>query len=66
MLVFSKDKASNKAVGCAGVPADASKKVPNAAEWLKAAMEPVKGKAGGKPCFAQGQVISIFSRIIAF
>ncbi|KAG9457092.1 hypothetical protein H6P81_001600 [Aristolochia fimbriata] len=58
VMAFSKDKATNKAVACAGVPSEGEKRVPDASAWLKAALAPVKGKGGGKPAFAQGQVVN--------
>ncbi|XP_068647479.1 alanine--tRNA ligase [Aristolochia californica] len=55
IMVFSKDKATNRAVACAGVPSEGERRVSDASSWLKAALAPVKGKGGGKPAFAQGQ-----------
>eukprot|EP00268_Persea_americana_P036897 TRINITY_DN3643_c0_g1_i1.p1 TRINITY_DN3643_c0_g1~~TRINITY_DN3643_c0_g1_i1.p1 ORF type:complete len:1003 (+),score=232.52 TRINITY_DN3643_c0_g1_i1:69-3077(+) len=55
VMVFSTDEASNKAVVCAGVPAEVEKKGLAASKWLAAAVEPLKGKGGGKAGLAQGQ-----------
>jgi alanyl-tRNA synthetase len=43
-----------KALVYAGVPAELSKKLP-AGEWVKAALDLLGGKGGGKPTSAQGQ-----------
>lgn len=43
----------DKGLAYAGVPADAAKKLP-AGEWVKAALEVMGGKGGGKPTQAQG------------
>lgn len=56
VMVFSTDEASNKAVVCVGVPAEVEKKGLAASKWLAAAVEPLKGKGGGKAGLAQGQV----------
>jgi len=48
------DAAKGRAVVVAGVPDAAAKAFP-AGEWLKAALEPLGGKGGGKPTMAQGQ-----------
>ena len=38
----------------AGVPADMTKQI-KAGDWLKAALEPLGGRGGGKPTAAQGK-----------
>lgn len=43
-----------KALVYAGVPADMVKQI-KAGDWLKAALEVLGGKGGGKPTAAQGQ-----------
>ena len=48
------DAGKGRAVVVAGVP-DAIAKAFPAGEWLKAALEPLGGKGGGKPTMAQGQ-----------
>ncbi|XP_058067710.1 alanine--tRNA ligase isoform X2 [Magnolia sinica] len=55
VMVFSTDEATNKAVVCAGVPAEVEKNGLAASKWLTAAVEPLKGKGGGKAGLAQGQ-----------
>ncbi|KAK3027950.1 hypothetical protein RJ639_039417 [Escallonia herrerae] len=57
VMVFSKDETANKTLVCAGVPekGDKSKQL-KVLDWLKAALEPLKGKGGGgKGGLAQGQ-----------
>ncbi|CAA7407707.1 unnamed protein product [Spirodela intermedia] len=54
VMIFSTDEASSKAVVYAGVP-DKIAKDNVAVKWLKAALEPLKGKGGGKGGLAQGQ-----------
>ncbi|XP_078444077.1 alanyl-tRNA synthetase [Wolffia australiana] len=54
VMIFSADEASNKAVVYAGVPERAAKDNV-AVKWLKAALEPINGKGGGKGALAQGQ-----------
>lgn len=58
VMIFSTDEASSKAVVYAGVP-DKIAKDNVAVKWLKAALEPLKGKGGGKGGLAQGQVSSL-------
>ncbi|KAL6001807.1 hypothetical protein ACLOJK_041785 [Asimina triloba] len=55
VMVFSTDGALNKAVVCAGVPPEIEKNGLAASKWLAAAVEPLKGKGGGKAGLAQGQ-----------
>ncbi|CAA6670626.1 unnamed protein product [Spirodela intermedia] len=47
VMIFSTDEASSKAVVYAGVP-DKIAKDNVAVKWLKAALEPLKGKGGGR------------------
>ena len=48
------DAGKGKALAYTGVPADLAKRMP-AGEWLKAALDVLGGKGGGKPTNAQGQ-----------
>ena len=48
------DAGKGKALAYTGVPADLAKRMP-AGEWLKAALDVLGGKGGGKPTIAQGQ-----------
>ena len=62
VMIFSADEVLSKAVVYAGVPEKAAKD--NVAiKWLKSALEPIKGKGGGKGALAQGQVSSLYSSI---
>lgn len=70
VMVFSKDENVNKALVCAGVPEQGGKYSElNVKDWLKQALDPIKGKGGGgKGGLAQGQVtifIMIFSSIFS-
>ncbi|CAI9755291.1 unnamed protein product [Fraxinus pennsylvanica] len=57
IMVFSKDESVNKALVCAGVPEQGGKYSElNVKDWLKQALDPIKGKGGGgKGGLAQGQ-----------
>ncbi|KAL2545633.1 Alanine--tRNA ligase [Forsythia ovata] len=57
IMVFSKDENVNKALVCAGVPDQGGKyRQLNVKDWLKEALDPIKGKGGGgKGGLAQGQ-----------
>jgi len=52
--MFSLDQGKGRVLVYTGVPADLSKQMP-AGAWLKAALDVVGGKGGGKPTNAQGQ-----------
>ncbi|DBB11178.1 hypothetical protein WJX82_002672 [Trebouxia sp. C0006] len=54
VIMFSTDQGKGKALAYTGVPADLAKIMP-AGEWLKAALDVLGGKGGGKPTVAQGQ-----------
>ncbi|KAF5205205.1 Alanine--trna ligase [Thalictrum thalictroides] len=55
MMVFSRDETTKKTVVCVGVPNKNQHKL-EPSEWLKAALDPIKGKGGkGKNGVAQGQ-----------
>ncbi|KAA6428526.1 MAG: Alanyl-tRNA synthetase [Trebouxia sp. A1-2] len=54
VIMFSTDEGKGKALAYTGVPADLAKRMP-AGEWLKAALDVLGGKGGGKPTNAQGQ-----------
>eukprot|EP00884_Botryococcus_braunii_P001847 jgi/Botrbrau1/11663/Bobra.168_2s0018.1 len=54
LIIFTADAEKGKALVYAGVPTDVSKKLP-AGEWVKAALDLLGGKGGGKPTSAQGQ-----------
>ncbi|KAL0043139.1 hypothetical protein WJX79_010270 [Trebouxia sp. C0005] len=54
VIMFSTDEGKGKALVYTGVPADLAKRMP-AGEWLKAALDVLGGKGGGKPTNAQGQ-----------
>ncbi|CAA2961208.1 alanine--tRNA ligase [Olea europaea subsp. europaea] len=57
IMVFSEDENVNKALVCAGVPEQGGKYSQlNVKDWLKQALDPIKGKGGGgKGGLAQGQ-----------
>ncbi|KAL3153432.1 hypothetical protein ABBQ38_011767 [Trebouxia sp. C0009 RCD-2024] len=54
VIMFSTDHGKGKVLAYTGVPADLAKAMP-AGNWLKAALDVLGGKGGGKPTNAQGQ-----------
>jgi alanyl-tRNA synthetase len=53
-VLLMRNAEKGKALAYTGVPADLAKIMP-AGEWLKAALDLLGGKGGGKPTVAQGQ-----------